>query len=66
MQKNQSRALEQHIEIKQEVPSIISKECSKLWIGDVAVHLEWIEVVGEIDSADGQTDGVLRPHIQVL
>ena len=41
----------QHVEVEQEMAAVVSEEGSVLGIGDVAVDLERIEMVGKIHSA---------------
>src|SRR2546425_5795370 len=40
-----------HIKVHQIAPFVISEKCPELWIGDIRVHTQGVEVVGEIEAS---------------
>ena len=45
---NRQLKLEEHVKVEHESPIVVPKERAILWISDVGVHFERVEVVGQI------------------
>jgi hypothetical protein len=57
---------EKNIEVERKSPIVASKEAAILGITDVGVHLERIEVVGEITDCTREPHGVFRVHPKIF
>lgn len=57
---------EKNIEVERKSPIGGPKEAAILGIGDVCVHLERIEVVGEITDCTREPHGVFRVHPNIF
>ena len=57
--------LEDHVEIQSEESAIVAKEDPGLWIGDVAVNIQRIEVIGQIETAHRKAESVFRADLKI-
>ena len=48
------------------MPSVVAEEPAVLWVVEIAMHLEGVGVVGEVDSSDRKAHCVFPVHIDVL
>ena len=59
------RPLEDHVEIQSEEPAIVAEELAHLWIGGVAAHVQWIEMIGQVETADLEPERVFGADLEV-
>jgi hypothetical protein len=57
---------EENIEVEHKSPTVVPKEIAILWIGNVRVHLERIEVVGQITDCTREAHCVFRVHLDIF
>ena len=57
--------LEDHVEIQSEEPAIVAEELAHLWIGGVAAHVQWIEMIGQVETADLEPERVFGADLEV-
>lgn len=58
--------LEQHGEVGREVPTSLSYPISEARVGDVGVDRFRVEMVRQVETADGEPDRVLRTYLDVF
>jgi len=58
--------LKNHVEIGGESPVAITEEQPVCRVGDVPVERFRIEVIGQVETADGQANRVFRIHLEVF
>ena len=61
--RNQSK---QHVEIEAETPFVIAKENAVLWIVNVRVNAVRVEVIGQVEAAHRQPQGIFVAHLEVF
>ena len=57
---------EENIEVEHKSPIVVSKEDARLRIGNVRVHLERIEVVGQITDCTREAHCVFRVYLDIF
>src|SRR5262249_27286654 len=58
--------LKQHVEIRRESAAALAEEKSICAVGDVAVHRFRIEMIGEVEIAQGKPHRVLLVHFDIF